>query len=238
MSLTEAPLTDPTPTPPNTPKRTRNGPKKSRNGPKRTQADPKRTQANLKGTDIKLSGVGRPGGSSGWGGVGVVRENENNYAIVSKKPLKQVQNENAIEAANLNTLSPFPVTKRERAQRKGKRKTKNKATCKNVKAMRSLLSQGHSDMCLVQAKGKWVPAICPKMGNGRGLFENAYFPLFGLVSPISVPLRFGHEIVRAVPVWGLDSSSGKRVLLGWHVCRTKLARNLFFELRIFSRKML
>ena len=26
--------------------------------------------------------------------------------------------------------------------------------------------------------------------------------------------------------------------LGWHVCRTKSARNLFFQLRIFSRKML
>ena len=27
-------------------------------------------------------------------------------------------------------------------------------------------------------------------------------------------------------------------ILGWHVCRTKLARKIFFEARIFSRKML
>ena len=34
ISLTEAPLPDPTPTPPNTLKRTRNGAKRTRNGPK------------------------------------------------------------------------------------------------------------------------------------------------------------------------------------------------------------
>ena len=28
------------------------------------------------------------------------------------------------------------------------------------------------------------------------------------------------------------------MFLGWHVCRTKLARNIFFKARIFSRKML
>ena len=65
FSLTEAPLPDPTLTPPNTPKRTRNGPetepKRSRNGPK----EPTRTR---NGPEIKLSGVGRPGGLSGWGG--------------------------------------------------------------------------------------------------------------------------------------------------------------------------
>ena len=67
FSLTEAPLPDPTPTPPNgpetDPKRTRNGAKRTRNGPKRSQTEPK-------WTEIKLFGVGRAGGLSGWGGGG------------------------------------------------------------------------------------------------------------------------------------------------------------------------
>ena len=45
--LSEAPLPDPTPTPPNTPKRTRNGPETD---PKRSQTDPKRTETELKWT--------------------------------------------------------------------------------------------------------------------------------------------------------------------------------------------
>ena len=44
------------------------------------QTHPKRTQIDPKWTEIKLSGVGRPGGLSGWGGaLGVVREKENHY---------------------------------------------------------------------------------------------------------------------------------------------------------------
>ena len=35
-----------------------------------------------------------------------------------------------------------------------------------------------------------------------------------------------------------SSDSVSPRLLGWHVCRTKLARKIFFEARIFSRKML
>ena len=73
FSLTEAPLPDPNPTPPNTLKRTRNGPetepKRSRNG---AGTEPK-------WTEIKLFGVGRAGGLSGRGGGGVVREKENHY---------------------------------------------------------------------------------------------------------------------------------------------------------------
>ena len=91
FSLTEAPLPDPTPTPPNTPKWTRNrpetDPKRSRNGAetepngaKRSQTEPKGPETEPKWTEIKLSGVGQPGGGlSGWGGVGVVREKENQY---------------------------------------------------------------------------------------------------------------------------------------------------------------
>ena len=41
--------------------------------------DPKQTETDPKWTEIKLFGVGRPGGLSGWGGVGVVRENESHY---------------------------------------------------------------------------------------------------------------------------------------------------------------
>ena len=73
FSLTEALLPDPTPTPPNTPKRTRNGPeteanraKRSRNGAKRSRKGPK---SSVSGWD------GR--GVFGVGGWGVVREKEN-----------------------------------------------------------------------------------------------------------------------------------------------------------------
>ena len=70
FSLTEAPLPDPTPTPPNTPKRTRNGPETD---PKRSQTEPngpERSQTEPKCTEIKPFRVGQPGGLSGWGGGG------------------------------------------------------------------------------------------------------------------------------------------------------------------------
>ena len=83
-SLTEAPLPDPTPTPPHTPKRTRNGPKTD---PKRSQTEPKRSQTEPKRSEIKLFGVGRAGGLSGQGGgVGVVREKEYHYSRHFQKP--------------------------------------------------------------------------------------------------------------------------------------------------------
>ena len=71
FSLTEAPLTDPTPTPPNTPetdpKRTRNRPETEPNGAERSQTEPNgaemdRNEALLGGTD---GGVCRD-----WGGGG------------------------------------------------------------------------------------------------------------------------------------------------------------------------
>ena len=55
FSLTEGSLPDPTPTPPNTPKRARNRPKRTRKGPKRTQNGPKSS-------------------SLGWDGRGVCRD--------------------------------------------------------------------------------------------------------------------------------------------------------------------
>ena len=55
FSLTEAPLPDPTPTPPNTPKRTRNKPETEPNG---VETEPK-------WTELKLFGLGRAGGLSG-----------------------------------------------------------------------------------------------------------------------------------------------------------------------------
>ena len=67
FSLTEAPLTDPTTTPPNTPKRTRNGPGTD---PKRSQTEPngaERSQTEPKWTEIKPSRVGRPGEFVGMG---------------------------------------------------------------------------------------------------------------------------------------------------------------------------
>ena len=58
------PHPDPTLTPPNTPKRTRNG-------PRRSQTDPIQTETEPKWTEIKLSEVGRPGGFVGMGGWGL-----------------------------------------------------------------------------------------------------------------------------------------------------------------------
>ena len=63
FSLTEAPLPDSTPTPPNTPKRTRNGAKQTRNGAKKSQTEPK-------WTEIKLFDGGTGGGFVGAGGAG------------------------------------------------------------------------------------------------------------------------------------------------------------------------
>ena len=76
FSLTEAPLTDPTPTPPNT---RETDPKRTRNDPKRSQTEPngaERSQTEPKWTEIKPFRVGRTGGLTGWGGVGLVREKE------------------------------------------------------------------------------------------------------------------------------------------------------------------
>ena len=77
FSLTEAPLTDPTPTPPNTPEtgpetdpeRTRNGPETEPNGAERSRTEPNgakmdRNQALSGGTD---GGVCREGGGGGGG---------------------------------------------------------------------------------------------------------------------------------------------------------------------------
>ena len=62
FSLQESLSPDPTPTPPNTPKRTRNG---AEMDPKRSQTEPKRSQTEPKWTEIKLFAVGRAGGLSG-----------------------------------------------------------------------------------------------------------------------------------------------------------------------------
>ena len=69
FSLTEAPLPDPTPSPPNTPKRTRNRPetepngaKQSRNGAKRSRNGPKSSFSQWDGRGGGFVGVG------GWGG--------------------------------------------------------------------------------------------------------------------------------------------------------------------------
>ena len=67
FSLTEAPLTDPTTTPPNTPEM---DPKRTGTDPKRRQTEPngaERSQTEPKWTEIKPSRVGRPGGFVGMG---------------------------------------------------------------------------------------------------------------------------------------------------------------------------
>ena len=76
VSLTEAPLPDPTLTPPNGPE---TEPKRSQmepNGPEQSQTEPKWTESSPLGWD-------GGGGLSGWGGVGVVREKENHYTSPS-----------------------------------------------------------------------------------------------------------------------------------------------------------
>ena len=63
FSLTEAPLPDPTPTPPNIPKRTRNRP----------ETDPKRSQ---NGAETDLNGPEMDRNQAHWGGMagGVFRD--------------------------------------------------------------------------------------------------------------------------------------------------------------------
>ena len=72
FSFTEAPLPDPSPTPPNTPKRTRKGPERDPTEPNRA----KWTRTEPKWTEIKPCRVGQPGRFVGMGGGGVVREKE------------------------------------------------------------------------------------------------------------------------------------------------------------------
>ena len=85
FSLTKAPLPDPTPTPPNTPKRTRNGPetdsKQTRNGPETDLNGPEtvRNGPEMDQNQVLWGGTAR-GFVGRGGGVGVVREKENHYA--------------------------------------------------------------------------------------------------------------------------------------------------------------
>ena len=79
FSLTEAPLPDPTPTPPNTPKRTRNGPETD---PKRSQTEPNGAETEPNGAEMDRNQAfrgGTGGGFVGVGGWGVVREKENHH---------------------------------------------------------------------------------------------------------------------------------------------------------------
>ena len=67
FSLTEAPLPDPTPTPPNTPKRTRNGPKTD---PKRSQSEPNGAETEPNGAEMDRNQAFRGGTGGGFVGVG------------------------------------------------------------------------------------------------------------------------------------------------------------------------
>ena len=69
FSLTEAPLPDPTPTPPNTPKRTRNGPKTD---PKRSQTEPNGAETEPNGAEMDRNQAFRGGTGGGFVGVGGV----------------------------------------------------------------------------------------------------------------------------------------------------------------------
>ena len=80
FSLTEAPSHRPHPTPPNTPKRTRNRPEREPNGPERTQNRPKRTRNGPKSSSLGWDGLGV---CRGGGVEGAVREKENHYARIS-----------------------------------------------------------------------------------------------------------------------------------------------------------
>ena len=77
FSLTEAPLPDPTPTPPNTPKRTRNRPKTDS---KRSQTEPNGAETEPNGAEMDRNQALRGGTGGGFvgvgGGWGVVREKE------------------------------------------------------------------------------------------------------------------------------------------------------------------
>ena len=69
FSLTEAPLPDPTPTPPNTPKRTRNGPETD---PKRSQTEPNGAETEPNGAETDRNQAFRGGTGGGFVGVGGV----------------------------------------------------------------------------------------------------------------------------------------------------------------------
>ena len=69
FSLTEAPLPDPTPTPPNTPKRTRNRPEAE---PKRSQTDPNRAETEPNRAEMDRNQAFRGGTGGGLVGVGGV----------------------------------------------------------------------------------------------------------------------------------------------------------------------
>ena len=69
FSLTEAPLPDLTPTPPNTPKRTRNGPKTD---PKRSQTEPNGAETEPNGAEMDRNQAFRGGTGGGFVGVGWV----------------------------------------------------------------------------------------------------------------------------------------------------------------------
>ena len=80
FSLTEAPLPDPTPTPANTPKRTRNGPKTD---PKRSQTEPNGAQTEPNGAEMDRNQAfrgGTGGGFVGVGGVGGCKGKECHYS--------------------------------------------------------------------------------------------------------------------------------------------------------------
>ena len=68
FSLTEAPLPDPTPTPPNTPKRTRNGPETEPNGAKRTRTEPNGARNGPKSSPLGWDSRGGFVGMAGGGG--------------------------------------------------------------------------------------------------------------------------------------------------------------------------
>ena len=83
FSLTEAPLPDPTPTPPNTPKRTRNRPETEPNGAKRSRNGAKRSRNGPKSSFLGWDGRGVCRG----GGGGAVREKEYHYSWGISFPL-------------------------------------------------------------------------------------------------------------------------------------------------------
>ena len=87
FSLTEAPLPDPTPTPPNTPKRTRNGPKTD---PKRSQTEPNGAKTEPNGAEMDRNQAFRGGtggglcrGGGGGGGCKGKRMSLHQYDILS-----------------------------------------------------------------------------------------------------------------------------------------------------------
>ena len=69
FSLTEAPLPDPIPTPPNTLKRTRNGPETE---PKRSQTEPNGAETEPNGAEMDPNQAFRGGTGGGFVGVGGV----------------------------------------------------------------------------------------------------------------------------------------------------------------------